>query len=146
MAVLVENKKARFDFEILEKYEAGISLSGAEVKSLREKRGNLEGARVLVRGGEAYVVNMDIPPYQPKNQEGYDGSKARRLLLGRNEIAEISAKGDEKGLTIVPISVYDKGRFIKVEIAVARRKKNADKRESIKKRETEREIRRTLKR
>jgi SsrA-binding protein len=146
MSVLLENKKAYFDFEIFDKYEAGISLSGAEVKSLRQKRGNLEGARVLIRGGEAYLLNMDIPPYQPKNQEGYDSSRTRRLLLQKEEILKLSSSETEKGLTIIPISIYNKGRFIKVSIALARHKKKADKRETIKRREMEREIRRTLKR
>ena len=146
MATLIENKKAGFDYEILEKFQAGIELSGNEVKSLRLKRGVLEGARVLIRGGEAYVVNMEIPPYQPGNKtEGYDDRKNRRLLLSKDEIDKLTGLTATKGLTIIPISVYNVGRYLKVGIALVRGKKKFDKRESIKKRETEREIRRTLK-
>ena len=146
MPTLIENKKAGFDYEILEKFQAGIELSGNEVKSLRLKRGVLEGARVLIRGGEAYVVNMEIPTYQPGNKsEGYDDRKTRRLLLSKAEIDKLTGLTSIKGLTIIPISVYNVGRYLKVGIALVRGKKKFDKRESIKKRETEREIRRTLK-
>jgi SsrA-binding protein len=144
---LIENKRAYFDYEILEKFTAGIELLGQEVKSLRLKRGSLEGSRVLVRGGEAYVVNMEIPPYQPNNKPGgYDDRRTRRLLLLEKEIKELANSGSKKGLTIVPISVYNKGRFIKMDIGLAKGKKNFDKRESIKKRESDRDIRRSLKR
>lgn len=146
MANLIENKKAGYDYEILEKFQAGIELSGSEVKSLRSKRGILEGARVLIRGGEAYVVNIEIPPYQPGNKsEGYDDRKTRRLLLSKAEIDKLTGLTSTKKLTVIPISVYDVGRYLKVGIAVVRGKKKYDKRESIKKRDTEREIRRTLK-
>lgn len=145
MVILIENRRAGYDYEILEKFQAGIQLSGGEVKSLRLKRGSLEGARVLVRGGEAYVVNMEIPPYQVGNKtENYDDRKNRRLLLSKSEINKLSGQASAKGLTIVPISVYNIGRYIKVGIAVVRGKKKYDKRESIKKRESDREIRRTL--
>lgn len=142
----MENKKAYFDYEILETYDAGLVLSGSEVKSLRIGRVNLEGGRVIIRGGEAYLLNIDIPFYQVKNQAGYDSKRNRALLLSKKEIFSLSTKEGEKGLTIIPLSVYNKGRYFKVKIAVARKKKKGDKRESIKKRETEREIRRTLKR
>lgn len=146
MVVLIENQKAGYDYEILEKFQAGIELSGKEVKSLRLKRGSLEGARVLIRGGEAYVVNMEIPPYQAGNKtEGYDDRKTRRLLLSKAEIDKLVGLTSAKGLTIIPISVYNKDRYLKVGIAVVRGKKQFDKREKIKKRDTDREIRRTLK-
>lgn len=146
MPTLIENRKAGFDYEILDKFQAGILLSGSEVKSLRLKRGSLEGARVLIRGGEAYVVNMEIPAYQQNNKtEGYDDRQNRKLLLSKDEIDKLTDLISTKGLTIIPISVYNKGRFLKVEIAVVRGKKKFDKRELIKKRETERELRRTLK-
>ncbi len=143
---LIQNKKAHFDYEILEKYEAGIELLGFEVKSLKKAQGSLEGAHITVRGGEAYVINMQIPPFQPKNTpKDYESTRNRRLLLTKKEIEELGKNEGQKGLTIVPIAVYNKGRKVKVEIALVRGKKQHDKRESIKKRETEREIRRTLK-
>jgi SsrA-binding protein len=146
MANLVENTKAHFNYEILEKYEAGIELSGHEVKSLKNKQGNLEGAHVLVRGGEAYMVGVLIPPYQEKNTpKDYEPRRNRRLLLNRKEIAELSSKETGKGLTVVPISIYNKGRLIKVSVAVVRGKKKYDKRETTKKREGDREVSRLMK-
>ena len=144
--MLIQNKKAHFDYEILEKLTAGIELLGFEVKSLRDKNGSLEGAYVTVRGGEAYLINANIPPFQSNNTvKDYDPVRNRRLLLTKKEIATLSATESKKGLTIVPISVYNKGRKIKVEIATVRGKKQFDKRESTKQRETEREIRRAMK-
>jgi len=146
MAHYAENRKARFDYEILEKYEAGVELLGTEVKSVRGGRMSLEGAFVIVRGGEAYLINANVPPYQPKNApENYDPLRNRRLLLTKKEIAGLSGSEKNKSLTIVPISVYNKNRKIKVEIALVKGKKKRDKRESIKKRETDREIRREIK-
>ena len=119
---------------------------GLEVKSLKKGQGSLVGARVSVRGNEVFVVNMNIPPYQPKNTpKDYDVERPRKLLLGKKEIVELSKIESQKGLTIVPLSVYNKGRKLKLEIAVVRGKKKYDKRESIKKRNTDREIRRSLK-
>lgn len=143
---LVENRKAHFNFEILERYEAGIELSGAEVKSLRAGRASLEGSHVTVRGGEAYLVGATIQPYQANNvPKDYEATKNRRLLLTKGEIAELAAKESQKGLTIVPLSVYSKGRKIKVSLAVVRGKKTHDKRETLKKREHERDAMRDLK-
>lgn len=130
----------------MEKLNAGIELLGFEVKSLRNKQGSLEGAHITVRGGEAYLIGANIPPFQPKNTpKDYDPTRNRRLLLTKKEIAILGAFEGQKGLTIVPISVYNNKRKIKLEIAVARGKKQFDKRETIKRRDTEREIRRTLK-
>lgn len=146
MANYAENRKARFDYEILEKYEAGIELLGSEVKSIRNRRMSLEGAFVIIRGGEAFLINANIPPYQIKNApKDYDPLKNRKLLLTKKEIAELAGSEKNKSLTIVPISVYNKGRKIKVNIALVKGKKKFDKRESIKKRETEREVRREYK-
>jgi len=143
---LVQNKKAHFNYEILERYDAGLELFGPEVKALRDSRGSLEGAHVTVRGGEAYLIGMTIPPYQPGNtQKGYDPMRNRRLLLTKDEIAELGTRESAKGLTIVPISVYNKGRNLKVEIAVVRGKKTYDKREVIKKREASRDVLREIK-
>ena len=146
MANYAENRKARFDYEILEKYETGVELLGSEVKSVRGGQMSLEGSFVLVRGGECFLINANIPPYQPKNAgTNYDPLRNRKLLLTKKEINELAGNEKNKSLTIVPISVYNKGRKIKVEIALVKGKKKHDKRESIKKRDTDREIRRTLK-
>ena len=142
---LISNRKAHFNYEILEKFEAGIELLGLEVKSLKASQGSLEGAHVVVRGGEAYIVNMNIPPYQPSNTpKDYEPLRNRRLLLTKKEIEELSKEENKKGLTIVPLSVYNKGRKLKLEIALVRGKKQFDKRETIKKRDTEREVRRSF--
>jgi len=143
---LITHKKAGLDYEILEQYEAGLELLGHEVKSLRNKHGKLEGAHVIVRGGEAYIVGMHIPPYQPANVgKEYDPGRSRKLLLTKAEILKLSEAEGQKGLTIVPLSVYNKGRVLKLSVAVARGKKKYDKRAALKKRDVERDIRRTLK-
>lgn len=146
MANYAENRKARFNYEILEKYETGIELLGTEVKSVRAGQMSLEGAFVIARGGEAFLINANIPPYQPKNSpKDYDPLKNRKLLLTKKEITELAGSEKNKSLTIVPISVYNKNRKIKVEIALVKGKKKFDKRETIKKRDTDREIRRDFK-
>lgn len=143
---LIEHKKARFDYDILEEYEAGLELFGHEVKSLRNHQGKLEGSHIIVRGGEAFVVGMLISPYQPANiPKEYDPARSRKLLLTKKEIGLISDAEGQKGLTIVPLSVYNKGKVLKLRIAVARGRKKFDKRAVLKKRDTEREMRRTLK-
>ncbi|MEI6494595.1 MAG: SsrA-binding protein SmpB [bacterium] len=144
---LIDNKKVNFNYEILDKYEAGIELLGLEVKSVKLGRGSLEGARVIIRGDEAFLIGATIQPYQPGNTpQDYDQTHTRRLLLTKKELKELVGKEAEKGLTIVPISMYNKGNKIKLSIAVAKGKKNYDKRETIKKRDIEREVGRTLKR
>lgn len=146
MPTLLENKKAYFDFEVLEKFEAGLELKGFEVKSLRQGRGSILGSRAIIRGNEAYIVGMEIPPYQPKNAPAdYEPQRTRKLLLQKNEIKYLTGKSEERGLTIIPIKVYTKGPRIKIEIAVVRGKKKYDKREKIKERETKRKIERSLK-
>jgi len=146
MSSYAENRKARFNYEFLEKYETGIELLGVEVKSVRGGQMSLEGAFVIIRGGEAFLINANIPPYQPKNApKDYDPIRNRKLLLTKKEITELAGSEKNKSLTIVPISVYNKNRKIKVEIALVKGKKKLDKRETIKKRETDREIRREYK-
>jgi len=143
---LIENRKAYFDFEILEKFEAGLELKGCEVKALKNGRGSLAGSRVIIRGGEAYIVGMDIPAYQPANApRDYDPQATRRLLLRKKEIQYLSGKYQEKGLTLVPLGVYAKKGFLKLSFGLARGLKKYDKRQVIKKRETEREIERKMK-
>lgn len=146
MAVLIKNKKAGFDYELLETYEAGIELFGYEVKALRQGKGKLDGAHVIVRGSEAFLVGASISPYQPSNTPAsYDRERARRLLLSKKELAMLASRESQKGLTIVPLVVYNKGRNLKLEIAVARGKKKHDKREKVKERDTKRDIERILK-
>jgi SsrA-binding protein len=146
MASYVQNKKVHFNYEIDRTYEAGIELFGYEVKSVKSSHGSLDGAYVIVRGGEAFLTAATIPAFQVNNTpKGYDPERTRKLLLKKSEIAELSHIEAGKGLTIVPISMYNNKGKVKVEIGVARGKKKFDKRESIKKRDTDREIRRTLK-
>jgi SsrA-binding protein len=146
MSNYAENRKARFDYEIQEKYEAGIELLGSEVKSVRKGQMSLEGSFVIVRGGEAFLINSNIPPYQPKNTDtGYDPVRNRKILLTKKEIRELADTERNKSLTIVPMAVYNKGKKVKIEIALVRGKKKHDKRETLKKRDTDREIRRTIK-
>lgn len=143
MTTLVDYKKARFNYEILETFEAGIELAGHEVKSLKAGHGSLDGSHVLIRGGEAYAVNTLIPPFQQDNTpKGYEPRRNRRLLLTKKEIGKLGDMEGEKGLTIVPISIYNKGNLVKVSVAVVRGKKQYDKRAVTKKRETDRSVRR----
>lgn len=145
---IVYNRRATFDYELLEKYEAGLVLQGQEVKSIKNGRVSLMGSFVVVRRtpkSEAYLVNANIPPYQPKNaSQNYEENRSRKLLLRKNEINTLVGKISQKGLTLVPIRVYLKRGFVKLEFALARGKKKFDKREVIKKRETVRELRREL--
>ena len=147
MSSYAENRKAHFNYEILEKYETGIELLGTEVKSVRSGHMSLEGAFVIIRGGEAFLINANIPPYQVKNApKDYDPLRNRKLLLTKKEIVNLAGNEKNKSLTIVPISVYNKNRKIKVEIALVKGKKQFDKRKALEKRETDRSIRRTMKR
>ena len=140
---LIYNKKIGMDYEILETFEAGLELFGFEVKSIRAHQGSLLGSHVTIRGGEAYLIASNIPPFQEKNTpRDYDPRRNRRLLLTKEEIQKLASLESKKGLTIVPISVYNKGRKIKTEIAIVRGKKKHDKREVSKKRTVDREIRR----
>lgn len=142
----IQNKKGRFNYEVLETFEAGISLHGFEVKSIRDKRGNIEGSHITVRGGEAFLLGANIPPFQPANApKSFDPERHRKLLLTKKELEKLSELESKKGLTIVPLSMYNKNQKIKVEIAVVRGKKQHDKRETIKRRDTERDVRREAK-
>jgi len=146
MATYIDNRKAHFNYSIEETFEAGIKLSGFEVKSIKKGQGSIVSAFCIVRGGEAYIMNMHIPPYQPHNTDpGYDPDRTRRLLLSKKEIKRMADKDATKGLTLIPLSLYSKGPYIKVSIAIARGKKVFDKRESIKKRDIDREISREYK-
>ncbi len=143
---LIDNKKIRLKYEIVEKYEAGIELLGLEVKSVKAGMGSLDGAYVIIRGGEAYLINSNITPYQVGNTpKSYDPRRNRVLLLTKKEIRELEATADQRGLTIVPLAMYNKGKKIKIEIGVGRGLKKYDKREILKKRDSQRDIERTLK-
>jgi len=140
------NKKAQFDYEFLEKYEAGLVLTGSEVKSIRSGQVSLKGSFVTFYNNQAFLINTHIPPYRFAGvQKNYEPERNRALLLKDKEISYLRGKLQEKGLTIVPISLYTKGRHIKLEIAVTRGKKKYDKRESIKKRDLDKEMARSFK-
>lgn len=141
------NKKAGHDYEFLEKVDAGIVLTGAETKSAKSGGLNLRGAFVTFRNNEAYLTGAQIAAYKSaKSDEHYDPTRSRKLLLHAKEIARLIGKKQEKGLTLVPISAYTTPRSrIKITVAVARGKREYEKRETIKKRETDREIRSALK-
>ncbi len=146
MPVLIENKKAGFNYEILEKIEAGLVLFGYEVKSLRAKKGSLFGSYVTIKEDGLYLVNCNIPGYQQKNTPAsYDTKRKRKLLLKKKEIGYLSGKAKEKGATLIPLKIYTKKNLIKLEFAVAKGKKKYDKREAIKKREIDRDIKRMMK-
>ena len=146
MSTLVEYKKARLKYAPQETYAAGIVLYGQEVKALRNKLGSMDGSRVIVRGGEAFITGMTIPPYQAKNApKDYDAERPRKLLLTKKEIAELADADSKKGLTIVPFEVYTNGRNVKVRIAIVRGKGKSDRREDLKKRDASREASRVLK-
>ncbi len=139
----LRNKKASFDYEFLETLEVGIKLSGSEVKSIKNHHGSLNGAYIAVIGGELVLLGAHIPAWQEKNAPaGYDPYKTRVLLVHKKELFHLLKSLQTKGLTVIPISLYSKGPYIKVQLAVAKGKKNFDKRETIKKRDLDREERR----
>lgn len=143
-SVLAENRRARFDYDIQENFEAGIELLGHEVASAKRGHMELSGSYVIIRGGEAWLVNMKIAPYQPKNILGeYDESRVRRLLLHAEEIRELTGKL-KGGWNLVPTKAYIKKGMIKLELGLGRSKKARDKREAIKKRDIERDIQRKI--
>ncbi len=144
---LIEYKKAGLKFERLEEFEAGIELFGHEVKSIRDKRGQLDGSRIVVRAGEAYLVGVTIPPYQAANTpDGYDPERTRRLLMKKSEIAQLADAEAKKGLTVVPIEMYNKKHLIKVRVAIVRGKGKHDRREDLKRRDAKKEAARVMKR
>lgn len=148
MPTLAKNKKALFNYEILEKIEAGIALSGPEVKSTKSGQINLKGSYISFFDNEPFLVNAHISSYKPaaKVQKHYNTERKRKLLLHRKEIDKLQGKMASQGLTIVPISVYTKNNLIKVEIGLARGKKKHEKRETIKKRDINKRIREKMKR
>ncbi len=131
------NKKAAFEYEILERFEAGINLTGAEVKSIKSGHAQLTGAFVRIIGSEAYLVNAQIFPYIYARPEGYDPKRTRKLLLHKAELIRLKSKLDGANLTLIPLSWYTKGPLVKLEIGLARGKKEYEKRE-VKRREDQR--------
>lgn len=140
---LILNKKASFDYEILEKFEAGIVLLGTEVKSLKAGKANLTGSYVVIKKQTPYLLNSSIPPYQTQNVSNYDPSRTRQLLLKRKEIQYLDSKLRQQKLTLIPLRIYDKNGLIKIEIALAKRKKTFDKREALKQKEIKKKIQMT---
>lgn len=147
MKVIATNKKAYFNYEILESLEAGISLFGSEVKSIREGRISLKESYAEIKGGEVFLVNCHISPYEASNRFNHEPRRTRKLLLHRREIKRLTGKIKEKGLTLIPtkVMINKKGK-IKVEISLAKGKKEYQKREAIRERDREREMQAELKR
>jgi SsrA-binding protein len=144
LQTIATNRRARFDYEILDTFEAGLALRGPEVKSLRQGKGNLSGAFAIVRRGEAWLIGCQIAHYEQANRENADPLRERKLLLHRREIARLEGKLAERGFTLVPLSLYFKDGRVKVELALARGKKTHDKRDAIKRREDQRAVDRAL--
>jgi len=144
MKILAKNKKAYFDYEILEKLEAGIVLAGHEVKSIKSGNVSLKGSYVAVTGGEVWLLGCHISPYKFARLEGYEPTRTRKLLLSKKQIASLIGKTKAQGLTLIPLSMYVKRGFVKLEIALAKGKKKYEKRETIKKREAKRKIGRAI--
>jgi len=143
---LVTNRQARREYFIEEKYEAGLVLTGSEIKSVRAGRANLRDSYVTIREGEAWLLNCHIAPYKQASYEGHEPKRERKLLLHGHQINRLAGKVQAKGYTIVPLRLYLKNNRAKVEIALARGKKLYDKREALAKRQAEREIERALRR
>ncbi len=139
---LVENKKLRMVYEVIDTYQAGIELEGHEVKSLRQKLGSLDGSKVIIRGGEAFLVGSYIPPYQPANtSKGYDEHRTRKLLLNKSEIQKLVNEEEKKDLTLHPISLYTIRNLVKCEVALCKKLQKHDKREKVKDEISRREMR-----
>jgi SsrA-binding protein len=143
--LIAENRRARYDFELLDRLEAGIVLTGTEVKSLRSGRASLQHAFAHLREGELYLVGASIPEYPQANRQNHDPDRDRKLLLHRREIDSLIGKVQERGLTLVPTRIYFKDSRIKVELALARGKEARDKRRDIAERDARREVERELK-
>ncbi len=144
--IVTDNRKARYLYEILETYEAGIQLTGTEVKSIREGKVNLQDGYALIRNGEAWLINVHISPYSGIGQYfNHDPRRTRKLLLHRQEIRKLIGKVEQQGLTLVPLRMYLKRGLVKVSIALGKGKKLHDKREDLKRRQDQRDIQRAMK-
>ncbi|MFQ5916106.1 MAG: SsrA-binding protein SmpB [Nitrospinota bacterium] len=143
--IICENRKARHDYTLEESFEAGLVLQGSEVKSLRAGRAHLKDSYADVRDEEVYLIGTHISPYDPASDMNHDPERDRKLLLHHREIRKLIGKVKERGLTLIPLKMYFKGGKAKVEIALARGKKSYDKRETLKRKEAEREVERAMK-
>ena len=144
--IVARNPRARHEYEIIDTWEAGVVLQGTEVKTLRAGRGSIIGAFGRVKGGEVYLEGMHIPPYEAGNRYNHDPLRTRKLLMHRQEIRRLIGSVEQKGWTLVPLRLYFRGPNAKVEIALARGKKEYDRREELRRRDAEREIARVVKR
>ncbi|MBI4484290.1 MAG: SsrA-binding protein SmpB [Acidobacteria bacterium] len=144
--LVANNRKAYHDYEILERYEAGMALTGAEVKSIREGKIQLRDGYALIRKGEAFLMNCHISPYSHEGDAGHDATRSRKLLLHKHQIKRLMGKTAEKGLTLIPLSVYFLRGKAKVELGLGRGRKTVDRREAKRKKAVEREIRTAIKR
>jgi SsrA-binding protein len=145
MKIYSENKKAMFDYEVLEKFEAGLVLFGQEVKSIKTGHVNLSGSYVSLASGEPFLLGVKVPPYQPNNAGAdYNGERQKKVLLNRKEIDYLIGKTKTKGFSLIPLKVYDNNGRIKLEFGLARGKKKYDKKEKIKSRDIQRETDREL--
>jgi len=142
--VSILNRQARFDYQLLETFEAGLVLTGSEVKSIRAGQANMNDAYAKIKNGEVWLNNLHIAPYSQGRQENYEPTRPRKLLLHKKEVVQLTSKLQEQGLSLIPTKIYSTHNHIKVELALARGKKKYDKRESIKRKETAREIGRKL--
>jgi SsrA-binding protein len=142
--VLAENRKVYFDYTVLESYQAGIALTGTEVKSIRLGRTNLKDSFARVENGEIWLFNMHISPYQQGGRYNTEPTRQRKLLMRKPELKKLIGKVQEKGFTLVPLKLYLMGNWVKVDIALCKSKKMFEKRDSIKKKETQREIARAF--
>jgi SsrA-binding protein len=140
--VIATNRKARHEYSILETFEAGIALKGAEVKSLRQGRASLQESYAALKNGEVWLLDMHISPYEQAADDSYEPTRKRKLLLHKKEIRRLVGKLAEKGLTLIPLRVYFKNGIAKVELALAKGKRAYDKREAIKRREALRDLER----
>lgn len=146
MAALAVNKRARFDYDLLETLEGGLVLTGPEVKSIKGGRLQLKGAFLHVTGGELWLKNAHVAKYRPAGEQpDYDPARPRKVLIHKKELKRLMGKVQSSGLTLVPISVYTRGDLLKLEFALARGKKQFEKRDAIKKRDVDRQIRQHLK-
>jgi len=144
MKILASHKKALFDYEILEKFEAGLVLIGQEVKSIKNSQISLKGAYVVPKENELFLIGAHVPAYQPKNISDYNPERTRKLLLKKKEIDYLIGRSKEKGLTLIPLRVYTRNGLIKVEVGVAKGRKSFDKRDLIKKRDIDKRIKQSL--
>lgn len=143
---VIRNKKATFNFEVIEKFEGGLQLTGFETKSIREGKIKLDGSFVISRGNELFLKNAEVQPYQPNNiPKSFELGRLIKILVTKKEIDKLTQKIEKERMALIPLAIYPKGKKLKIEFALAKGKKKSDKRETIKQREADREIHRVLK-